>query len=249
MTSAKNPWFARNFANRVWAHLMGRGLIDPVDDIRDTNPPSNPELLDALADHLVQSKFDLKSLLRSIVLSNTYQRSSHPNDTNADDEINNSRSLLRRIPAEVLLDMVSQTTGVPERFKGMPPGTRAIQLWDSKVPHYFLKLFGRPQRLSACECERITEPGVSQVLHLMNSPEIQDKIGHDRGMVAKLVRTHKGDAELADELYLTYLSRLPTAAERDFVVGRLARDPAARRQVAEDLAWSFLNSVEFVFNH
>jgi hypothetical protein len=247
MTSPDNPWFARNLANRVWAHFLGRGLVEPIDDVRDTNPPTNPELLDGLAKELGQSKFDFKALIRTITASNTYQRSARPNATNKDDETNYSRALFRRIPAEVLLDMVSQTTAVPERFKGMPVGTRAIQLWDSKTPHYFLKLFGRPQRLSACECERMTEPGVSQVLHLMNSPEIQEKIAHDRGTVAKLVKSKTNDGELVDELYLTFLSRTPTAAERERAIASLGRG-ANRREGAEDLAWSFLNSVEFVFN-
>ena len=195
---------------------------------------------------MTESKFDAKDLIRFITASHAYQRASKPNATNAKDEMNASRALFRRIPAEVLLDMVSQTTGVPERFKGMPPSTRAIQLWDSKTPHYFLKLFGRPQRLSACECERIHEPGVSQVLHLLNSPEIQDKINHDRGVVAKLVEA-KSDGDLIEELYLTYFSRMPSAAERANGVKHLARGP--RRQAAEDLAWSLMNSLEFVFNH
>src|SRR5262249_17879528 len=153
-----NPWFARNVANRAWAHFLGRGLVEPVDDVRATNPPSNPELLDALAAHLVASKYDVKALIRAITASRTYQLSSRPNATNEKDGQNYSRALLRRLPAEVLLDAVSQATGAPERFPGEPPGTRAIQLWDNKVPHYFLKAFGRPERSGSCECERNPEP-------------------------------------------------------------------------------------------
>ncbi len=249
LTAPENPWFAKNLANRLWAHFLGRGLVEPVDDIRDTNPPSNPELLDALAKHFADVKFDMKQMIRMITASAAYQRSTKPNPTNAADEINASRALFRRLDAEVLLDMVSQTTGIEERFRGAPPGTRAIQLWDSKVPHYFLKLFGRPQRITACECERITEPGVSQVLHLLNSPEIQAKLSHDRGTVARLAQTRADDEALVDELYLTFFSRYPTVEERATALRHLSRDPSKRRAAVEDIAWSMLNSLEFVFNH
>jgi len=249
LTDPANPWFARNIANRTWAHLLGRGLVEPVDDVRDTNPPSNPQLLDALAKTLIDSKYDLKQLIRTIVASRTYQLSSRPNATNEKDELNYSRALFRRIDAEVLLDMVSQVTGIEERFQGMPPGYRAIQLWDSKVPHYFLKLFGRPARVSACECERNHEPGVSQVLHLLNSPHIQAKLSHDRGAVARLVKAQRADAGLVDELYLNFFSRFPTPAERQTGIEFLGRHAENRRQAAEDLAWTLLNALEFVFNH
>ncbi len=247
MTSPKNPWFAKNIANRVWAHMFGRGVIDPIDDMRETNPPSNPELLDALARHVAEQKFDLKQLIRTIAASYTYQQASRPGATNLEDSLNFSRSLFRALPAEVLLDMVSQTTGIEEKFVGAAPGTRAIQLWDSKVPHYFLKLFGRPQRLTACICERVHEPTVSQVLHLLNSPEIQNKLSNDLGAVARMTRQFKDDGKLAEELYLTFFSRLPSAAESAAAVKHLAQGP--RRQAAEDLAWSLLNSLEFRFNH
>jgi hypothetical protein len=246
--SPENPWFARNLANRTWAHFLGRGLVEPVDDVRDTNPPSNPELLDALAKQLVDSKFDFKKLIRAITASRVYQLSAKPNATNEKDELNYSRALFRRIDAEVLLDMVSQATGVEERFPSTPAGYRAIQLWDSKVQHYFLKLFGRPARVSACECERNIEPGVSQILHLLNSPGIQAKLSHERGTVAKLVRSKK-DAELIEELYLTFFCRYPTETERTASLQYLTRHAKNRRQAAEDLAWSLLNSLEFVFNH
>ncbi len=147
MTRPDNPFFARNLANRLWAHFLGRGLVEPVDDVRATNPPSNPELLDALARCVVENKYDVKALIRTITASRVYQLSSKPNATNERDEQNYSRALFKRIPAEVLLDMVCQTTGVGERFDGMPAGTRAIQLWDSKASHYFLKVFGRPERV------------------------------------------------------------------------------------------------------
>jgi hypothetical protein len=249
MTAPANPWFARNMANRTWAHFLGRGIVEPVDDVRATNPPTNPELLDALAKHLVDSKYDFRQLVRAITASRVYQLSSKPNATNEKDEQNYSRALLKRVDAEVLLDMVCQASGVPEKFEGVPAGTRAVQLWDSKVRHYFLKVFGRPQRVSACECERVTEPGVAQVLHFLNSPEIHAKLAHERGTVARLLLREKDDGRVVDELYLTAFSRLPTDDEKKNGVDYLKKDPAKRRQAAEDLAWSLLNSLEFVFNH
>ncbi len=244
-----NPWFAKNLANRLWAHYFGRGIVEPIDDIRDSNPPTNPELLDALAREIKNSKYDIKKITRLLVMSGTYQRSSRPLPENEMDETNFSRALLRRIPAEVLLDMVSHSTGVEERFKGMPAGSRAIQLWDSTTPHYFLKLFGRPQRVTTCSCERNAEPSVSQVLHLLNSPEIQRKLAHDRGSVARLAAVRAGDADLVDDLYLTVLTRMPTARERDVAVSLLANNPGQRRQAAEDLVWGLMNTLEFAFNH
>jgi hypothetical protein len=249
MTAPDNPYFARNLANRYWAHFLGRGLVEPVDDVRATNPPTNPELLDALAKSLVESKFDAKQLTRTITASRAYQRSSKPNATNEREEQNCSRALFRRIDAEVLLDMVCQTTGVPEKFDGVPAGSRAIQLWDSKVPHYFLKLFGRPVRASACECERVREPGVAQVLHLLNSPEIHAKLSDDAGTVARLVKEKADDAALAEELYLTFYSRYPSKEEKKVAVEYLKENGGKRREAAEDLAWGLMNSLEFVFNH
>ncbi|MGI8981164.1 MAG: DUF1549 domain-containing protein [Pirellulaceae bacterium] len=251
LTAADNPWFARNMSNRVWAPLLGRGLVEPVDDFRATNPPSNPELLDALAAHLAASKFDLRELIRSITASRTYQHSTKPNATNNRDEQNYSRALLKRMDAEVLLDAVCQATGVPEKFEGVPAGSRAIQLWDSQVDHYFLRLFGRPTRQTVCECERVTEPSVAQVLHLLNSERVQEKLSHESGFVAKLAKRESDNARAADELYLNLFSRLPTGEERQVAVEYLGKagDSAARRTALEDLAWTMLNSLEFVFNH
>jgi hypothetical protein len=249
LTAADNRWFARNLANRAWAHFLGRGLVEPVDDVRATNPPTNPELLDALAKHLADAKFDFRQLVRAITASYVYQLSSRPNATNIKDEQNYSRALFRRVDAEVLLDMVSQTTGVPERFSGAPPGTRAIALWDSKVAHYFLKLFGRPVRASACDCERVHEPSVAQVLHLLNAPGIHAKLNHEAGAMARLARSQADDRALVSELYLTFYSRPPSESEERTALAYLKESADRRREAVEDLAWTLLNSLEFVFNH
>jgi hypothetical protein len=249
MTDPKNPYFATNLANRVWAMLLGRGLVEPVDDVRATNPPSNPELLDALATLLVKHKFDVRELVRVICASRVYQTSSSPNETNEKDDLNFSRALFKRPDAEVLLDMLTQVTGVAERYPGMPAGTKAIQLWDSKTKHEFLRLFGRPQRMTACECERNQEPSAGQVLNLLNSPDLQKKLSHESGMIAKLARSLPDDGKVADEVYLRLYGRFPTAKERDTAAGYLARKSGERRKAVEDLVWAMLNSLEFQFNH
>lgn len=250
MTSPENPWFARNLSNRVWAHFLGRGLVEPVDDQRLTNPPTNPELLDALAGHLVKSGYDLRALIRLICQSETYRRSSTPNETNQRDGQNYSRFLWKRPSAEVLFDAVCQVTGVEEKFPGVPAGVRAIELWDSQVSHDFLKLFGRPTRLTACECERTVEPSVGQVLHVLNSPAIEQKVAHAGGRIARLTRDISDDTRLVDEIFLTFLGRHPTADESQAARGHLSRGgEAGRRRAAEDLAWSLLNTLEFQFIH
>jgi hypothetical protein len=250
LTAADNPWFARNLANRMVAHFFGRGLVEPVDDVRATNPPSNPELYDALARHVVDAKFDLKQIIRTLTASRTYQLSAHPDESNEIDEQNYSRALFKRISAEVLLDAICQTTGVGEKFDSMPAGYRAIQLWDSQVPHYFLRLYGRPMRASACECERNGEASIAQVLHLMNSSRINAKLAHESGAIARLVRSLPDADHLVDGLYLTFFSRLPDDSERSRARRYLDTAGASkRREASEDLAWSMLNSLEFVFNH
>jgi Protein of unknown function (DUF1549)/Protein of unknown function (DUF1553) len=248
MTAPENPFFARNLANRLWAHFLGRGIVEPVDDVRSTNPPTNPELLDALAKKFVESKFDVKAMIRLICASRVYQTSSTPNETNARDDQNYSRMIFKRPDAEVLMGMVTQTTGVPEKFDGAPLGTRAIQLWDSKVRHYFLKQFGRPVRASACECERNAEPNIAQVLHLLNSDFVQDRLRHDDGTVVRLCRTQPDDAKLTEDLWLTFLGRLPTTAEQKSIAEHMQK-AKSRREGFEDVAWALLNTKEFLFNH
>jgi hypothetical protein len=250
MTRPDNPYFARNLANRVWAWLLGVGIVEPVDDVRATNPPSNPELLDALARFVAENGYDVRKLIAFVTASRVYQSSSRPNPTNERDERNFSRALLKRPEAEVLLDMVSQATGVAEKFVGSPSASRAVQLWDSKVRHDFLKRFGRPARVTACECERTREPSVAQVLTLLNSPDIQAKLSHEAGTVARLARAQPDDAKLTEELYLTFFARFPAADETAVAVGHLRKYPAdRRRRAAEDVAWALLNSTEFLFNH
>ncbi|MDA0590653.1 MAG: DUF1549 and DUF1553 domain-containing protein [Planctomycetota bacterium] len=248
LTDPKNEWFARNIANRTWADFTGRGLVEPVDDARLTNPPTNPELLDALADHFVKSGFDLHELIRTIAASRTYQLSTEPNELNQRDEQNYSRALLKKLNAEVLFDMICQVTGVGEKFDGVPNGPRAVQLWDSQVKHYFLTLFGRPVRATACECERADAASVSQVLHMLNSPQIHAKLEDDSGHLARLVESQPDLGKLADELYLAFYSRLPNGEERETIVAFLQKSPD-RRKAVEDVAWSLMNTVEFLFNH
>ena len=252
LTAPDNPYFARNWANRLWAHMLGRGIVEPVDDFRATNPPSNPELLDALAAELIRAKYDLRSLLRTIATSRVYQQSSQVNASNARDEQNYSRFLLKRLDAEVLLDAVCQATGVPEKFPGVPSGAKAVELWDSQVDHDFLRMFGRPTRQSTCECERVSEPSVGQVFHLLNSERVQAKLSREDGRIAQLFAAHHEDAPLVDELYLAILARPPTADERARGVKYLQSACASRDtrlEATEDLAWTLLNSLEFVFNH
>ena len=249
MTKPDNPYFARNVANRTWAWLFGRGIVEPVDDVRATNPPSNPELLDVLARQFTSDNYNLKKLILFITSSRVYQASSKPNDSNTKDEQNFSRAYFKRPDAEVLLDMIIQASGVPEKFPGSPDARRAVQLWDSKARHDFLKLFGRPNRVTACECERTHEPSVAQVLNLMNSPRIQAKLSHEGGFVARLSRDQADNKFVIDSLYKRFVSRPPTDQERLKALNYLS-EPGRPRQVAiEDLAWALLNSNEFIFNH
>ena len=251
VTAESNPFFAANIANRTWAHFLGRGIVEPVDDVRSTNPPTNPELLQTLANHLTKSQFDLRQLMRFIIASRTYQASTAVNPTNLNDEQNYSRSLLRRMEAEVLLDAICDATAVPEKFEGVPAGSRAVQLWDSQVTNYFLTTTGRPSRTTVCECERVSSPNVSQVLHTLNSPNLEAKFGHDAGRIVKLLRDHPNDdAAVITEIYLAFFSRFPTDEERTVAVAHFAKAGPVRRQpAAEDLAWSLMNSLEFAFNH
>ncbi|MBT4845025.1 MAG: DUF1553 domain-containing protein [Planctomycetaceae bacterium] len=248
LTAPENPWFASNIANRTWAHLMGRGIIEPVDDVRLTNPPTNPELLEGLTKAFVGAEFDFRKLLKLIIQTDAYQRSSAVNETNERDEQNYSRFLFKQLEAEVMLDAICQTTGVAEKFQGVPVGSRAIDLWDSSVPHYFLETFGRPVRATACECERISEPTVSQVLHILNSPGIENKLSHEAGTIRQIASDYEDNEIAIQRLYLTFFNRYGDKQEIATAVQYVTHG-SNRRQSLEDIAWSMLNSLEFLFNH
>ncbi len=245
LTTPENRWFARLAANRLWKQFLGRGLVEPEDDLRSTNPPTNGPLLDFLADYLVENNYDLKALARLILSSRVYQLSSVPNDTNRDDTQNFSHYTVKRLPAEVLLDAISDVTGVPEQFPGKPPGTRAIALWDNRLPSYFLEIFGRPERNSPCECGRSSEPTMGQALHLMNSPEVAEKISSPTGRVAQLLRSAADQSRMVDELCLVALGRFPSEKERA-VAGKLF-SRSSPRDAAQDFLWTLLNSYDFLF--
>ena len=248
-TAPDNPFLARAAANRLWAHYLGRGLVEPIDDLRATNPATNEPLLDALAKQLRETNYDLRALTRLILNSQVYQLSSATNDSNRDDRQHFSHASPKPLPAEVLLDAVCQATGVPEKFNGWPTGVRAIQVWDNRMPSYFFRIFGRPVRASVCECERSSEPSISQALHLMNAPEIQEKIAHRRGTARTWADSSRPLPELADEVYLATLGRFPTDAERQLFLEAVDESPEGRRQAVEDLLWAVLNTKDFLYNH
>jgi hypothetical protein len=256
LTSPDNTLFARTVVNRVWANFFGRGLVDPVDELRATNPASNEELFDAVTGVLVAHRVFLYRLMRTIMLSAAYQRSSEPQAANAQDDRYYSRYFVRRLPAEVMLDAVSQVTGVPESFDSYPAGTRAMQLPDVRVSSYFLDVFGRPKRKQTSAAERTQDPSLTQALHVINGATLNTKLQSPEGVVSRLVREHVTDEQAIDDLYLAALSRKPSVSERRLVLGALT---AARQQegdgdksrqvVLEDVAWAMLTSKEFLFNH
>ncbi len=256
LTAAENPYFSRSIVNRIWANYFGIGLVNKVDDLRLTNPPSNERLLTALATDVSQNRYDLKSLMRKILLSETYQRSSITLPENAADDRFHARSYPRRLKAEVLLDAVSQVTGVPTTFrdeaakKDLPIGTRAMQLRDSALASYFLETFGKPERILTCTCERSDEPSMTQVLHLANGKTLLEKLESNEGLIAKLLADNTPADQIIDSLYLGALSRKPTQDESQKLASVLAEAPAEeRRAVLEDLFWSVLTSREFLFQH
>jgi hypothetical protein len=248
LTAKENPRFARNIVNRYWASLMGRGIVEPVDDMRVTNPPTNPELLDALAADFAARGYDLKALLRTLMNSRIYQLSSRATPANRVDEIAFSHYMVKRLPAEVLLDAICAVTGVPEKFPNLPRGTQAIQLPDSRVASAFLDTFGRAPRQIACECERSAEPNIAQALHLMNSEPLNAKVGHAEGRAARLLAGRPLMADVVRELYLLAFARPPRPTELAAAL-RLVRAAPNRKEGVEDLLWTLLNSREFLFNH
>ncbi len=245
ITSPENPWFAHLAVNRLWKHFLGRGLVEPEDDFRMTNPATNQELLDFLAQSLVTSAYDLKSVMRAILSSRVYQLSSVPNANNSDDDQGFSHYYAKRLSAEALLDAICQVTGVPERYPGRPRGARAIDLWDNRMPSYFLDIFGRPARESPCECGRSSEPTMAQALHLMNAPEIEAKISSPEGRVAKLLAEAADPDRMVEEMCLAALGRPPGARERE--VAKMLFAMGTPKEAAEDFLWTLLNSYEFLF--
>jgi mono/diheme cytochrome c family protein len=248
MASPRNPYFARNIANLVWAHFLGVGIVDPVDDVRVSNPPSNTELLDQLASNLTEYKYDVRKLVRDITASAAYQRSSKANETNADDKLNFARAQVRRVRAEVLLDAISQITETPNKFQGLPLGARAVQIADGAVSNYFLTTFGRSKRESVASTEVKTDPNLSQALHLMNGDAVNDRIRRGK-VVENLIAAGKKDDEIVRELFLRVFGRLPSAGESKSIATAVTADPANRQVVLEDAFWALMNSKEFYFNH
>jgi Protein of unknown function (DUF1553)/Protein of unknown function (DUF1549) len=248
LTGPENPYFAKSVVNRVWYHLMGKGIVDPVDDFRDSNPPSNDDLLDALAKDFVAKKFDLRQLVKTIMTSRTYQLSAQPNETNKDDSKYFSHAVTKLLSAEQLLDALCDVTAVPEKFAGLPLGTRAIQLPDGEVNHPFLKTFGQPARELACECERESDSNLAQALQLINGPTINDKLRNPNNRLGKLLADKKGEREILDALYLAALARPANDAERAPALSHVAKG-ADKRKAWEDVLWAILNTREFLFRH
>jgi hypothetical protein len=263
LTAPENPWFARSITNRVWKNFFGVALVEAVDDLRMTNPASNEKLLGDAAAHLVQKKFDLKALMRAILQSETWQRSSESLAENKDDTRFYARYYPKRLMAEVMLDASSQVTAVPTSFnmdkrnankgKGAsyPMGYRALQLPDSNTISYFLTSFGRPDRVQTCDCERTNEPSMAQALHIANGDTLNEKLSAKDNRVEKLLASGKPDDVLTEEAYLLTLSRFPTEKEKTSVIRLLAaaHTPEDRRTTLEDVFWGLMSSREFLFNH
>jgi hypothetical protein len=248
LTKPGNEFFAKSVVNRVWFHLLGRGIVDPVDDFRESNPSSNDELLAALAQDFTRTGFRLKTLVRTIMNSRTYQLSADPNDTNLDDSKYFSHATTKLLSAEQLLDAISDVTGVPEKFEGLPAGTRAIQLPDTDIVHPFLKTFGQPARELACECERESDGNLAQALQLINGPTINDKVKRPDNRLGELLALKADDRTRLNRLYLAALSRPATESEAKVAIAHLQKRPNPR-QAWEDILWAILNTREFLFRH
>jgi hypothetical protein len=252
LVDPKNPFFARAVANRYWAHFFTRGIVDPLDDMRVTNPPSNPELLDALAKTLVDHQYSLKSLIKVIVKSRTYQLSAIPNEFNKNDKQTYARYYPKRLSAEVLLDAVGQVTGSPTVFSGLPQDRfapqRAIMLPDESFASYFLDVFGRPQRISACECERVSEANLAQALHLLNSDEVQQKLSRAGGRADELAKDPKrSDEDKVTELFLWAFARKPSPEDMKTALEHIAKHEKNKKLAYENIIWALINTKEFLF--
>lgn len=247
LTAADNPYFAKAAVNRIWADLMGIGMVDPVDDLRATNPPSNPELLDALAAHFRAVNYDPKKLLKTIFASQIYALSSAPNATNVGDYRNFSRHYRKRIRAEVLADALADITEKRDAFAALPPDSRAMELWTHRIESEMLDTFGRPDANQDPPCERTPEATMTQALHLMNGPVIQSRIAADDGRANRLSHSPLTNAAIIDELYLSTLSRFPTASEAAVLSAEFEKPETDRQRMTEDLLWSLLNTPEFLY--
>lgn len=248
LTAPDNAFFSKSVVNRVWFHLMGKGIVDPVDDFRESNPSCNDELLDALAKDFAQNKFDMKRLVRTIMKSRTYQLSAQPNDSNRDDGKYFSHAVTKLLTAEQLLDAICDFTGVPEKFAGLPAGTRAVQLPDGEVNHPFLKAFGQPARELACECERESDGNLAQALQLINGPTVNEKVRAAGNRLGQLLAAKKADDEVLTDLYYAALGRAPFADEKKIALDHVAKRED-KRKAWEDLVWALINTREFLFRH
>jgi len=247
LTAKENPYFAKSLTNRYWSYFTGRGIIDPVDDIRSSNPPTNAELLDALTADFIEHEFDLKHLIRNIVNSHTYQRSFRTNRWNDDDLVNHSHAHPRRLAAEQLFDAVMVATGAPTNLPGVPEGFRATQLPDPKIDISFLDMFGRAPRESPCECERSSEVSLAQTLNLINGPTISNAIVHPQGLIARAIEAKADNKTLVEKVYLSVFCRFPTEEEakkaNEYMVS-----VGNSTEAIQDLMWALINSPAFLFN-
>jgi hypothetical protein len=249
VVAPENRYFEQVAVNRIWADLMGRGIVDPVDDIRATNPPTNPELIAALGREFRRLKFDQKALLRVILNSHAYQLSSLPNPRNSWDLKNYSRYYRQRLRGETLLDAVCDITGIPDVYEALPPKSRSVEIWTHRIDNLFLDSFGRPDANQDPPCERTSDSTMVQSLHLMNAPSLHKKVIDDKGRIAELAKSAKSPEELVDELYLATYTRFPTAEERTAAAKLFPADRTKYRLIAEDLVWALINTPEFTFKN
>ena len=248
LASSDNPFFAKNMANIVWAHFLGKGIVEPVDDVRISNPPSNPELLEELGKRFQQSNYNFKQLVRDICNSRTYQRTVQSNPSNVEDGANFAKASVRRMRAEVLLDVISQVTDTKNKFPGLPLGASAAEIVDGRTSTFFLTTFGRATRDTVCSCEVALEPNLSQALHLLNGDTVNDRCVQG-GVVAKMLAAKKTPEEIIDAIYLRCVARRPDATEKAKLMAFFAEPGRAQQEVLNDIFWAVLNSKEFIFNH